>query len=76
MAKITVYTKDGCPQCVMTKTVLKEEGIEFEEINVEEDQAAFEYVANELNIRQMPVVVAEGQEPFSGFRPDRLKELK
>jgi hypothetical protein len=24
----------------------------------------------------MPVVVVEGQEPFTGFRPDKLQELK
>lgn len=76
MAKITVFTKNGCPQCEMTKNVLKGEGIEFEVRNVEEDQEAFDYVVEVLKLRQMPVVEVEGQKPFSGFRPDLLQELK
>jgi glutaredoxin-like protein NrdH len=76
MIKVKVYTKYGCPQCEMTKTVLNGEGIEFNSINIEDDQAAYDYVVNELNLRQMPVVVVEGKEPFSGFRPDILITLK
>lgn len=75
MSKVTVYTKNGCPQCDMTKVVLNGEGIEFEAFNVEEDPKAYDYVVNTLNLRQMPVVVVEGQEPFTGFQPDRLKAI-
>lgn len=85
MAKITVYTKNGCPQCEMTKRVLNGEGIEFEAINVQEtdengeltEQAekAFKFIKEELKLSSMPVVVVEGQEPFTGFRPDKLQEL-
>lgn len=76
MSKVTVYTKNGCPQCEMTKRVLLGEEIDFLTINVEEDETAFDYVVNTLQLRQMPVVVAEGQEPFTGFQPDKLKQLK
>lgn len=76
MAKVTVYTKYGCPQCDMTKRVLTSEGIEFETINVEDNQEAFTYIKEELGLSSMPVVVVEGQEPFTGFRPDKLQELK
>ncbi|MGE8205989.1 glutaredoxin domain-containing protein [Heyndrickxia sp. NPDC080065] len=75
MSKVTVYTKNGCPQCDMTKVVLNGEGIEFETFNVEEDENAFDHVVNTLNLRQMPVVVVEGQEPFTGFQPDKLKAI-
>ena len=73
---ITVYTKNGCPQCDMTKRVLTGEGIEFTPINVDEDLDAREYVINVLGLTSMPVVVVEGQEPFTGFQPDKLQELK
>lgn len=76
MAKVTVYTKNGCPQCDMTKVVLTGEGIEFVTINVEEDEKAMKYVKEELGFTSMPVVVAEGKKPFTGFRPDLLHELK
>jgi glutaredoxin-like protein NrdH len=76
MSKITVYTKYGCPQCDMTKMVLNNEGIEFNIINVEDDAQALTYIKEELGLSSMPVVVVEGQEPFTGFRPDKLQELK
>lgn len=86
MAKIKVYTKNGCHQCNMTKTVLNGEGIEFEAINIQEvdengeltekAKEAYDYVANKLKLTSMPVVVVDGQEPFTGFQPDKLKALK
>jgi glutaredoxin-like protein NrdH len=76
MSKVTVYTKNGCPQCDMTKNVLSGEGIDFEVFNIEDDDVKYDYVVNTLGLRQMPVVVVEGKEPFSGFRPDLLLTLK
>jgi glutaredoxin len=60
----------------MTKRVLTSEGIEFEAINVEDNEQAFTYIKEELGLSSMPVVVVDGQEPFTGFRPDKLQELK
>jgi glutaredoxin-like protein NrdH len=74
--KVTVYTKYGCPQCDMTKRVLDEEGIKYTAINVQDDEKAMEYVKNVLGLTSMPVVVVEGEEPFTGFRPDKLQEIK
>lgn len=74
--KVTVYTKYGCPQCDMTKIVLDGNGIKYESINVEDDEKAFDYIKNVLNLASMPVVVVEGMEPFTGFRPDILEGLK
>jgi glutaredoxin-like protein NrdH len=76
MTKVTVYTKYGCPQCDMTKHVLTSEGIEFESINVEDNEQAFTYIKEELGLSSMPVVIVEGKEPFTGFRPDKLQEIK
>jgi glutaredoxin-like protein NrdH len=89
MAQVTVYTKNGCPQCDMTKSVLTSEGVEFKTINVNEvDEVEVEingeivkknpidYIKEDLGFMAMPVVVAEGHEPFSGFRPDKLQSLK
>ncbi|PLR75409.1 NrdH-redoxin [Bacillus sp. V3-13] len=76
MSSVTVYTKNGCPKCDMTKNVLNGEGIEFETFNVEENEKAYDFVVNTLGLREMPVVVVEGQEPFTGFQPDKLQALK
>ena len=72
--KITVYTKNSCPQCEFTKRVLKSNNVAFEERNLDTDEEALEIVKG-LGFAAAPVVVAEGKEPFSGFQPDKLEEL-
>lgn len=71
-----VYTKNNCPQCEMTKRVLTELGVKFDTINVEENEEALRYVKDTLGFSAMPVIVAEGRTPFTGFQPDKLNELK
>lgn len=77
--KITVYTKYNCGQCTMTKTVLTNKGLEFEEVNIEEDDEAMKFVKEELQAMSAPVVTVEeeGKEMyhFTGFRPDYMDEL-
>ena len=36
MAKITLFSKNNCMQCKMTKKFLEKEGADFEEINIDE----------------------------------------
>lgn len=75
--KITVYTKNNCIQCIMTKQELTRHGLTYKEINVDEQPAALEELI-ERNLRSMPVVVVDGNwnNAFGGFQPDRLAELK
>ena len=35
MKKVVVYTKNNCMQCKMTKRFLSENGVEFEERNID-----------------------------------------
>lgn len=80
MAKVLVYTKNGCPQCDMTKMVLNGEGIKFDMINIQDDtdegREGYRVVTEELKLTSMPVVIVEGQEPFTGFQPEKLKAIK
>lgn len=72
---ITVYTRSQprCVQCTGVKTWLRARGIPFVERDVMQDEAAMaEAVATGL--RQMPIVVADGCEPFGGFNPDALRD--
>lgn len=34
--KFTVYSKSGCPNCVKSKALLKEKGLQYEEVNCDE----------------------------------------
>jgi glutaredoxin len=44
---ITVYTKDWCGYCNIAKAYLKKHEIPFEEINIDHDNKAREYMISE-----------------------------
>lgn len=71
---IKIYTKNNCMPCKMTKQWLKNNGVDFKEVNVEEDLEAFnELVA--MNLRTLPVVFHNDELISVGFQPQNLKGL-
>lgn len=70
---ITVYSKPACVQCTATTRALAARGIDFEVIDLTEDDTALSLVS-ELGYRQVPVVVA-GEDHWAGFRPDLIGRL-
>ena len=65
-----VYTKKVCPFCNMAKTLLKNKGYEYEEINVEEE--GFDFEALKEKTKQMTVPqIFEDDKFIGGF--DELK---
>ncbi|HEY2119644.1 MAG TPA: glutaredoxin family protein [Candidatus Acidoferrum sp.] len=44
MEAITIYSTGWCPDCRRVKHFLKERGVEFQEVNIEQDEAAEEIV--------------------------------
>lgn len=81
---VTVYTKNKCPKCMMTKNVLGSEGVPFQIINIDEDLNQNEREEKiqqfkELGFMSMPIVIKEGMSPneyISGFNPEKLQSLK
>jgi glutaredoxin-like protein NrdH len=73
MATITVCTKPACVQCNATYKALDNSHLEYDIVDISVDFAARDYVMS-LGYLQAPVVVA-GNEHWSGFRPDRIREL-
>lgn len=73
MTKITVYSKPACVQCDATKKDLKKRGLEFEVIDVTEDDAALEKVKS-MGFLGAPVVIA-GDQSWAGYRPDLIAPL-
>lgn len=72
---VVLYAKEkGCRQCEYTAKVLKKNGVPFETVILDKDQDARDYVAS-LGYMQAPVVV-NGDDHWSGFRPDKLDALK
>ncbi|MEY8699691.1 glutaredoxin-like protein NrdH [Streptococcus ferus] len=73
MAKITVFSKNNCMQCKMTKKFLEQNGADFEEINIDEQPDKIDYVKG-LGFTAAPVIEA-GETVFSGFQPNKLKAI-
>ena len=75
MTVVRIYTKDRCVQCDMSKRLMKRLGIEY----VEEDATDAGNLAafKELGFLAAPVVaVGESRDDmWSGFQPDRIKEI-
>lgn len=70
---ITVYSKPACVQCDATYRALDKNGLEYVIVDISTDEVALDYVKS-LGHMQAPVVVA-GAEHWSGYRPDRIREL-
>ncbi|MFJ8451968.1 glutaredoxin-like protein NrdH [Aerococcus viridans] len=71
---VTVYTKPNCMQCNFTKKYLTEKEIEFQTIDITESEEALAEVKG-MGFQAVPVIVAENEEAFYGFQPDRLAKL-
>jgi mycoredoxin len=71
---ITIYTTRGCPDCQRAKTFLKERGVAYREVNIEEDASAEEIVikANDGK-RKVPTLEVGGRFfACSPFDPEQL----
>lgn len=71
---VTVYSKPNCSQCNFTKRFLNDKNVTFQVKDITESDEALNEV-KALGFQSLPVVVADGQEPFNGFRPDKLQKL-
>ncbi|WP_040313039.1 glutaredoxin-like protein NrdH [Gleimia coleocanis] len=70
---IIVYSKPMCVQCDATKRALTKQNLDFEVIDMSLDLEALEFVKS-LGYVQAPVVMA-GDQHWSGYRPDLIKQL-
>lgn len=70
---ITIYSKNNCMQCKMTKKFLEQNGAEFQEINMDDHPEKIDYVKS-LGFTSAPVIESD-KLVFSGFQPAKLKEI-
>ena len=73
MAKVKVYSTNACPWCVRAKEWLKENNIEFEEINVQEDHNAAEDMVRRSGQTGVPVIEIDGK-MIVGFNLPEIKK--
>ena len=59
--KVKIYSTPTCPYCLRTKQFLKENNIEFEDIDVSSNQAAAQEMIQKSGQMGVPVLDIEGQ---------------
>ncbi|NQG96688.1 glutaredoxin-like protein NrdH [Streptococcus suis] len=70
---VTIYSKNDCIQCKMSKKFLDQHNVAYTEINLDEQPEYIEHVKG-LGFSAAPVIETEN-EVFSGFQPAKLKAL-
>lgn len=79
MERITLYSSAWCPDCRRAKTFLKERGVVFEEVNIEDDLEGEEIVIRANNGKRTVPTLKVGERYFacSPFNAQQLAdELK
>ena len=71
---IKVYSTPTCPYCVTLKNFLKENNIQFEDIDVSQDEVAAKEMIDKSGQMGVPVVDIDG-EMIVGFDQERIKKL-
>ena len=72
--KVKVYSTSTCPYCVQAKQFLKENNVQFEEVDVSTDQQAAQEMINKSGQMGVPVLDIGG-EIIVGFDQERIKSL-
>jgi glutaredoxin-like YruB-family protein len=71
---VKVYTTPTCPYCTALEEFLKERGIEFEEIDVSQNEEAVKEVIEKTGQMGVPVVEIDG-EIVVGFDREKISKL-
>lgn len=85
MPKITIYSKNKCVKCNMTKRFLQQNNVDYLEINIDDEDfnlkeygktrdEYIKYIKDELLLSTMPIVVTD-EEYWGDYQLDKLKEL-
>lgn len=69
----TVYTKPSCVQCDMTKKLLDKNGVEYNTIDITQDQDAYDKIVA-MGFLAAPVVIS-GEDSWAGFQPDKINSI-
>lgn len=74
MAKVTIYTTPTCHYCKMAKVFFQNNGIDYDELDVQADLKAREQMLQESGQMGVPVIKVDN-EIVIGFDEEHLREL-
>jgi glutaredoxin-like YruB-family protein len=71
--KVKIYSTPTCPFCMMSKKFLKENNIDFEDIDVSTDQAKAKEMVQKSGQMAVPVIDIDG-EIIVGFDKEKIRK--
>jgi len=71
--KVKIYSTPACPFCMMAKKFLKENNIDFEDIDVSADQAKAQEIVQKSGQMAVPVIDIDG-EIIVGFDKEKIRK--
>jgi len=74
MAKVKLYSTSSCPYCVALEGFLEENKIEFEKIDVSQNEESMKMIVEKTGQMGVPVIDIDG-ELVVGFDRKKIVEL-
>ena len=72
--KVKIYSTPTCPYCVRAKQFLKENTVNFEDIDVSREQAAAQEMIKRSGQMGVPVIDIDG-ELIVGFDKEKIRKI-
>lgn len=67
MNNVKIYSTDYCPFCTAAKNLMKSKGVDFTEINVENDPEKRAWLAETTGQTTVPQIFID-EKPYGGFQ--------
>ena len=74
MSKVKIFSTPSCAYCELLKEFLKDKGVEFESIDVSQDEESQNYIMEKTGKITVPVAEIDG-EIVIGFDKPKIMEL-
>lgn len=72
--QVKIYTTPTCPYCATLKRFLEKKDVEFEDVDVSENEQALEEMKEKTGQTGVPVVEI-GEEVIVGFDKEKIRDL-
>ncbi|TDL35208.1 glutaredoxin family protein [Jeotgalibacillus sp. S-D1] len=74
MHKVVLYTQPQCPPCELVKRFLCANEVQYQEINIKDDDKSRQYMMNQLECYSTPTVVIDDEHIIRGFNLEELAQ--